>query len=118
MTAASFEPVSPIVFVAQKFCSEPSRNVRSRPFSLSARLNVFFQADGQKTLDEILRFGRSVTPKSQKGVKGWPIRFTEIGKRFSSLFPLDRTVERARPESSASIETPLLLPAMFQVSVS
>src|SRR5437762_3681782 len=41
---------------------------------------------GKKTLDEILRFGRSVTPKSQKGVKGWPIRFTEIGKCFSSCF--------------------------------
>src|SRR6266436_3104505 len=39
---------------------------------------------GKKTLDKILRFGRSVTPKSQKGIKGWPIRFTEIGKRFSS----------------------------------
>jgi hypothetical protein len=41
---------------------------------------------GKKTLDEILRFGGSVTPKSQKGVKGWPIRFTEIGKRFSCCF--------------------------------
>src|SRR6266576_2575304 len=41
---------------------------------------------GKKTLDEILRFRRSVTPKSQKGIKGWPIRFTEIGKRFSSCF--------------------------------
>src|SRR6266481_6459608 len=41
---------------------------------------------GKKTLDEILRFGRSVTPKSQKGIKRWPIRFTEIGKRFSCSF--------------------------------
>src|SRR5260370_25946414 len=41
---------------------------------------------GKKTLDKILRFRRRVTPKSQKGVKGWPIRFTEIGKRFSCCF--------------------------------
>src|SRR6266576_7029986 len=41
---------------------------------------------GKKTLDEILCFGRSVTPKSQKSVKGWPIPFTEIGKRFPSCF--------------------------------
>src|SRR6266446_5107878 len=41
---------------------------------------------GKKTLDKILRFGRSVTPKSQKAIKGWPIRFTEIGKRFSCCF--------------------------------
>src|SRR5947199_834142 len=41
---------------------------------------------GKKTLDQILRFGRSVTPKSQKSIKGWPIRFAEIGKRFSCCF--------------------------------
>src|SRR5439155_8220083 len=39
-----------------------------------------------KTLDKNLRFERSVTPKSQKSIKGWPIRFTEIGKRFSRCF--------------------------------
>src|SRR5881398_882032 len=44
----------------------------------------------KKTLDKILRFGRSVTPKSQKSIKGWPIRFTEIGKRFSCYFRLIR----------------------------
>src|SRR5439155_25607224 len=41
---------------------------------------------GKKTLDKILRFGRSVTPKSQKSIKGWPIRFAKIGKRFSCCF--------------------------------
>src|SRR6266849_4891495 len=45
-----------------------------------------FEPVSKKTLDKILRFGRSVTPKSQKGIKGWPIRFTEIGKRFSCCF--------------------------------
>ena len=39
-------------------------------------------------------------------------------KALFSLFPLDRTVEHGTPESSASIETQLLLPAMFPVSVS
>jgi hypothetical protein len=53
---------------------------------ICATQRIFFKQMGKKTLDEILRFGRSVTPKSQKGVKGWPIRFTEIGKRFSSCF--------------------------------
>jgi hypothetical protein len=63
---------------------------------------------GKKTLDEILRFGRSVTPKSQKGVKGWPIRFTEIGKRFSCCFRwigLSRTQDQSpvrRLECSSS----------------
>src|SRR5438094_9053234 len=41
---------------------------------------------GKKTLNKILRFGRGVTPKSQKGVKGWPICFAEIGKRLSCCF--------------------------------
>ena len=119
MTTASFERATPIVLVAQKILQRAEQKCTEAAFLLiCATQRIFFKEMGKKTLDEILRFGRSVTPKSQKGIKGWPIRFTEIGKRFSSLFPLDRTVERARPESSASIETPLRPPAMFQVSVS
>jgi hypothetical protein len=71
----------------KKFFSEPSRNVRSRPFSLSARLNTFlFKQMGKKTLHKILCFGRSVTPPSQKGIKRRPIRCAEIGKRLSCHF--------------------------------
>jgi hypothetical protein len=39
-------------------------------------------------------------------------------KALLLLFPLDRTVEPAKPESNASIETPLRPPAMFRVSLS
>src|SRR5204862_8013095 len=53
---------------------------------ICATQRVLLKQMGKKTLDKILRFGRSVTPKSQKGIKGWPIRFTEIGKRFSCCF--------------------------------
>src|SRR5207302_5165505 len=87
MTAASFEPVRPIVLVAQKIlqraeqkCTEPAF------FLICATQRIFFEQVGKKTLDKILRFGRSVTSKSQKGVKRWPICFTEIGKRFSCCF--------------------------------
>src|SRR4030095_12899129 len=87
MTAASFEPVSSIVLVAQKILQRAEQKCTEPAFLLiCATQRIFFQQMGKKTLDEILRFGRSVTPKSQKGVKGWPIRFTEIGKRFSSCF--------------------------------
>src|SRR2546430_11927632 len=40
--------------------------------------------------------------------------YTTLFRSPLLLFPLDRTVERARPESNASIETPLHPPAMFQ----
>src|SRR2546430_14177720 len=61
---------------------------RSEPAFLliCATQRILLKQVGKKTLDKILRFGRSVTPKSQKGIKRWPIRFTEIGKRFSSCF--------------------------------
>src|SRR6478672_2020010 len=87
MTAASFEPVGPIVLVVQKILQRAEQKCAEPAFLLiCATQCIFFQQMGKKTLDEILRFGRSVTPKSQKGVKGWPIRFTEIGKRFPSCF--------------------------------
>src|SRR6266403_650528 len=87
MTAASFEPVTPIVLVAQKILQRAEQKCTEPAFLLiCATQRIFFNQMGKKTLDVILRFGRSVTPKSQKGVKGWPIRFTEIGKSFSSCF--------------------------------
>src|SRR5207248_3578082 len=87
MTAASFEPATPIVLVAQQILQRAEQKCAEPAFLLiCATQRIFFKEMGKKTLDEILRFGRSVTPKSQKGVKGWPIRFTEIGKRFSCCF--------------------------------
>src|SRR6267378_5641482 len=87
MTTASFERATPIVLVAQKILQRAEQKCAEPAFLLiCASQRIFFQQMGKKTLDEILRFGRSVTPKSQKGVKGWPIRFTEIGKRFSCCF--------------------------------
>src|SRR6266513_4868700 len=87
MTAASFEPVSPIVLIAQKILQRAEQKCAEPAFLLiCAAQRIFFKQMGKKTLDEILRFGRSVTPKSQKGVKGWPICFTEVGKRFSCCF--------------------------------
>src|SRR6267378_6685101 len=87
MTAASFEPATPIVLVAQKILQRAEQKCAEPAFLLiCATQCIFFKQMDKKTLDEILRFGRSVTPKSQKGVKRWPIRFTEIGKRFSCCF--------------------------------
>src|SRR5258708_672609 len=87
MPTASFEPVSPIVLVAQKILHRAEQKCTEPAFLLvCAAQRIFFKQMGKKTLDEILCFGRSVTPKSQKSVKGWPIRFTEIGKRFSCCF--------------------------------
>src|SRR6266403_768071 len=87
MTAASFEPVSPIVLVVQKILQRAEQKCAEPAFLLiCATQRVLLKQMGKKTLDKILRFGRSVTPKSQKGIKRWPIRFTEIGKRFSCSF--------------------------------
>src|SRR5438034_2241793 len=87
MTAASFESVSPVVLIVQIILQRAEQKCTEPAFLLiCATQRIFFEQMGKKTLDKILRFGRSVTPKSQKGIKGWPIRFTEIGKRFSSCF--------------------------------
>src|SRR4029453_6819824 len=87
MTTASFEPATPIVLVAQKILQRAKQKCTEPAFLLvRATQRIFFKQMGKKTLDEILRFGRSVTPKLQKGIKGWPIRFTEIGKRLSCCF--------------------------------
>src|SRR5207237_7061221 len=87
MTAASFESATMIVFVAQKILQRAEQKCAEPAFLLiCASQRIFFKQMGKKTLDKILRFWRSVTSKSQKGVKRWPIRFTEIGKRFSCCF--------------------------------
>ena len=73
---------------------------------------------GKETLDKILRFGRSVTPDVAQRHKGVANTLRRNWKALFLLFLLDQTVERAKPESSASFETQLLLPAMFRVSIS
>src|SRR5467141_3295539 len=87
MTDASFEPVSTIVLVVKKILKRAEQKCSDPSFLLiCATQRVLLKQVGKKSLDKILRFGGSVTPKPQKGIKGWPIRFTEIGKRFSCCF--------------------------------
>jgi hypothetical protein len=78
----------------------------------------FFQSDGQKNpgRDPALREKRD--PEVAKRCKEVANTIHRNRKALLLLFPLDRTVERAKRESSASIETPLRPPAMFLVSVS
>src|SRR5438128_12283720 len=87
MTAASFEPVSPIVLVVQKILQRAEQKCTEPAFLLiCATQRIFFKQMGKKTLDKILRLGRSVTAKSQKGVMGCRIRFAQIGKAFPCCF--------------------------------
>ena len=79
---------------------------------------VLFQQMGEKSLDKILCFGRSVTAVSQKGIERRPVRLAEIRKRLSALMYRTEFVGRAGQGSIASFETQLLRSAMFQVSVS
>src|SRR6476620_5361638 len=80
--------------------------------------SYFVQADGQRNLgqDPALRQKRGPdVAQRHKGVantlhRNWTALFL--------LFLLDQTFERVKPESSASFETQLLLPAMFRVSIS
>ena len=78
----------------------------------------FFQADGQKNPGRDPALREKHDPEVAKRYKGVANTLRRNRKALFLLFPLDRTVERARPESNASIETPLRPPAMFQVSVS
>ena len=76
-----------IVLVAQKILQRAEQKCTEPAFLLiCATQRIFFKQMDKKTLEKILRFGRSVTPKSQKRIKRWPVRFTEIGKRFSCCF--------------------------------
>src|SRR5207248_4496010 len=71
MTAASFEPATPIVLVAQKILQRSEQKCTEPAFLLiCATQRVLLKQVGKKTLDKILRFGRSVTPKPQKGIRG------------------------------------------------
>ena len=65
----------------------------------------FFQADGQKNpgQDPALREKRD--PEVAKRCKGVANTLHRNRKALFLLFPLDRTVERAKLESSASAET-------------
>jgi hypothetical protein len=81
-------------------------------------LTYFVQADGQKNLGQDPALREKRDPEVAKRCKEVANTLHRNRKALFLLFPLDRTVERARPESNASIETPLLLLAMFQVSVS
>ena len=78
----------------------------------------FFQADEQKNSgeDPALREMRGPeVVETYKEVASTPHRNR---KALLLLFPLDRTVQRAKLESSASRQTMLLPPAMFQVTLS
>ena len=73
---------------------------------------------GKKTLDEDPALREKRDPEVAERYKGVANTLHRNRKALLLLFLLDRTVERAKPESSASFETQLLLPAMFRVSVS
>ena len=78
----------------------------------------FFQADGQKNLGQDPALREKRDPEVAKRYKGVANTLHRNRKALLLLFPLDQTLERARSESNASIETPLRPPAMFRVSVS
>jgi hypothetical protein len=85
MTAASFEPVSPIVLVAQKILQRAEQKCTEPAFLLiCATQRILFKQVREKTLDKILRLRRSVTPPSDEGIKRWPVGFAEIRKRLLS----------------------------------
>jgi hypothetical protein len=65
MTAASFEPATMIVLVAQKILQRAEQKCTEPAFLLiSATQRIFFKQMHKKTLQKILRFGRCVAPKS------------------------------------------------------
>src|SRR6266446_2088652 len=78
----------------------------------------FAQAGAQKNLGQYPALREKRDPEFAKRCKGAANRLHRNRKALLFLIRLDRTVERAKRESSASIETPLRPPAMFRVSVS
>jgi hypothetical protein len=78
----------------------------------------FFQADGQKIPEQDPALRQKRDPEVAKRCKGVANTLHRNRKAPFLLFPLDRTVQRAKLESSASRQTKLLPPAMFQVMVS
>ena len=81
-------------------------------------LTCFVQADVQKNLGQDPALREKRDPEVAKKYKGVANTLHRNRKALFLLFPFDQIVGRAKPESSASIETPLRLPAMFRVSVS
>ena len=81
-------------------------------------LTCFVQADEQKNLglDPALQVTR--VRDGAKTRKAAASRLRKNSKAPFALISPTEFVERAEPESNASIETPLRPPAMFQVSVS
>ena len=75
----------------------------------------FFQADGQKNLEQDPALREKRDPEVAERCKGVANTLHKNRKALFLLFPLDRTVERAKSESSASLETMPLPPAMFRV---
>jgi hypothetical protein len=79
MTTASFEPVSPIVLVAQKILQRAEEKCTEPAFVLiRATQRILFKQVREKTLDKILGLGRSVTSTSHKAVKRRPVGFAKI----------------------------------------
>ncbi len=78
----------------------------------------FSQADGKKSPGEDPARREKRDPEVVKRCKGVASTLHRNRKALLLLFPLDQTVERARPESSASFGMQLLLLAMFRVLVS
>ena len=116
MTTASFEPVTPIILVAQKILQRAEQKSTEPAFLfVCATQRIFFKQMDKKNSgeDPALREMRGPeVVETYKEVASTPHRNR---KALLLLFPLDRTVQRARSESSASLETPLLPPAMFRV---
>src|SRR2546430_9353341 len=78
----------------------------------------FAQADGQKNLEQDPALREKRDPEVAERYKEVANTLHRNRKALLLLFPLDRTVERARHESNASLETPLRPPAMFRDSPS
>src|SRR4029077_4384431 len=114
MTAASFESICPIVLIAQIILQRAEQKCAEPAFLLiCATQSIFFKQMDKKSLNKILRFGRSVTSKSQKGVKGWPIRFTEIGKRLSCCF---RWIGLSSAQNQSPVRGGKRCPSLLQCS--
>jgi hypothetical protein len=78
----------------------------------------FFQGDGQKNLEQDPALREKRDPEVAKRCKGVASTLHKNRKALLLLFPLDRTVARAKLESSAWRQTMPLPPAMFQVTLS
>ena len=81
-------------------------------------LTCFAQADEQKNLAQDPALREKRVRDGAKTRKAAASRLRRNSKALFELISPTEFVERARPESSASIETPLRPPAMFRVSVS